>query len=49
MGKFNTLADVALEVSDGLLEKTLLLLGDTLKRVLSLLGTLGLQIMLAEI
>lgn len=43
MGELNTLADVALQVSNGLLQETLLLVSDTLEGVLSLLGTLGLR------
>lgn len=42
VGELDTLADVALQVSNSLLQETLLLLSDTLERVLGLLGTLGL-------
>ena len=42
MGEGDALADVALEALDGLLQEALLLLGDALKRVLDLLGAVGL-------
>lgn len=42
MGKVDALADVALEVGDGLLQKRLLLVGNTLERVVGLLSAVGL-------
>lgn len=44
MGKLNTLGNVALEINDGLLQETLLLLGDALERVVGLFSTVGLHI-----
>ena len=40
--KADTLGDVALEALGGLGQKSLLLLGDALQRVIGLLGTVGL-------
>lgn len=43
MGEVDALADVALEVGSGLLQKGLLLVRDALKRVDGLLGAVGLR------
>lgn len=44
VGEVNALGDVSLEISDGLLQKNLLLVGDALQRVNGLLSTVGLPI-----
>lgn len=44
MGEVDTLADVSLEISHGLLQKSLLLFGDALQRVDGLLSAVGLRI-----
>lgn len=44
MGEVDALADVSLEISDGLLQEGLLLFGDALQRVDGLLSTVGLRI-----
>jgi hypothetical protein len=43
VGKVNALLDIALEFLNGLLQKTLLLLSDSLQRVGDLLDTVGLR------
>ena len=43
MGKLDALGNIALEISDSLLQESLLLLSDALKRVVGLLSTIGLS------
>ena len=42
VGEHNTLLDVVLQASDGLLQKLLLLVGDVAENIDGLLGTVGL-------
>jgi hypothetical protein len=41
VGKLDALGNIALEISDSLLQESLLLLSDALKRVVGLLSTIG--------